>query len=304
MPIAKEKVAEMLPLMNKSKFVVLDLETSGLSPEKGGRIIEIGAVLLEDGKIVDTFETFVNPEQKIYGKTTELTGITNEMLVGKPPIGQVLPEFYKFIGDAVIVAHNADFDWNRFLTYFFKKVGIHPNNRVIDTLLLSKYFFPNNKKHNLEILCSELGVVLEQHHRALSDTKATAECLVKMKEKFAHLIPNVDIETLDTMSEQIGLFGEILDNVDDITKHKTNVNKLSIKRVKYWEKPINKQKVYRRLYVSINDGTMFGTTYFDIPTKTWYNKDFPTSLDFEMVNTLVLKFLNLKSTEELCSFRN
>lgn len=302
MPISKEKVMSMLPLMNKNKFVVLDLETSGLSPDKGGRIIEIGAVLVENGKITNTFETLVNPEQKIYGKTTELTGITNEMLVGKPTIGQVLPELYKFMGDSVVVAHNADFDWNRFLLFFFKKVGIYPSNSVIDTLLLSKHFFPNNKKHNLKVLCNELGVGLDQHHRALTDTKATAGCLLKMKEKFSHLITDVISTTSSPLNEQVGLF--LNDKKNNRPKHETEEEKLVVKKVKYWEKPINKQKMYRRLYVNVNDGTMFGTVYFDIPTKTWYNKDFPTSLNFDSVNRLVLRFLNLQCTEELCGFRN
>jgi len=316
----KVEVLAMIALLNRKKFVVIDIETSGLSPSKGGRIIEIGAVKIVDGKIVDRFEYLINPEQKIYAKTIELTGITNEMLEGKPVIGQILPLLYEFMEDAVIVCHNAMFDWDRFLLYFFKNVGISPKNEVADTLVLSKHFFPNdkdkNRKYTLDVMCTELGVILDEHHRAFADAKATGEILLELTKRFKDQIEqlaNFEIKAEPKVEAyQQSLMDDLFSvpDTDTETKKKepllqeTNEDKLNIRKVRYWEKPINKQKSYRRLYININDRSLYGTVYFDIPTKAWYNKDFSGVLDFNRVQILVLKFLNLKTVEELCGFRN
>lgn len=314
----KLEILKMISLLNRKKFVVIDIETTGFHPSKGGRIIEIGAVKIENGKIVDKFEYLINPEQKIYAKTVEITGITNEMLEGKPVIGQVLPLLYKFIEDAVIVCHNAMFDWDRFLLYFFKNVGISPKNEVVDTLVLCKYFFPNNKnkdkKYTLDSMCVELGVQLDEHHRAFADAKATGEILIKLIEMFREQIEQSAHLEIKSEPKVQSYQQSIIDGLESIpnTENKkkepllqeTNEDKLNVRKVRYWEKPINKQKFYRRLYVNINDRSLYGTVYFDIPTKTWYNKDFSGVLDFNNVQALVLKFLNLKTVDELCEFRN
>ncbi|HCL4480106.1 TPA: 3'-5' exoribonuclease [Clostridium botulinum] len=285
------EIKETLNLLNSEEFTVLDIETSGLSPAKGGRIIEIGAVKVKNKQIIDEFHTLVYPEQKIYTKTTELTGITNEMLEGQPVYGQVLPKLYEFIGDSVIVAHNVKFDWDRFLLFFFKKVGMNPINKVIDTMDLSKHFYKNKKKHNLAEMCNELSVNIGNHHRANDDAKATAKCLIRF----------IEMYKLTYNGDQIGI---IKDNTEISREVKANEIKLKVRKVNYWEKQVTKKKLMQRLYVSINDGRCYGMVYYDIPSKTWYNKDFPVSVNFEKVHKLVLSFLNLNSTEELCNWNN
>lgn len=297
-PKVSEKALEMNALLLHSKrFVVGDIETTGFSPDKGGRIIEVAGVKIEDGKIVDTFNQLINPEQKIYDKTIELTGITNEMLEGKPVFGQVLPEFYTFIGDAVFVAHNANFDWDRYLKVYFKKVGIIANNPVVCTKVLSKLYLPHLPKHDLKELCKEAGVELANHHRALDDSIALAHVLIHYIKNHAPKYGSTgEIEPI-----QPDLFAESIDVQE--SKKPASVETPSafkIKRVSYWEKNITKQKKMQRIYVLLS----IGTVYFDIPTKTWYNKDVKVAVDFDEVNRRVLDYLKLGSKEELCQYRN
>jgi DNA polymerase III subunit epsilon len=313
-----EKAKEMNDILYLGKeFVVIDLETTTLSPEKGGMIIEVAGVKIKDNKIVDTFNQLINPERKIYSRVTELTGITNEMLQGKPVYGEVLPKFYRFIGNAIVVAHNAPFDWDRYLLYFFPKVGIFPTNKVIDTLLLSKLYFPNKSRYSLDEMCKELGVKLENHHRALNDSLATAEMLLIFKEKYATKLYNpsfvLEGEQMDLFNlafqmeeeekEEVAEKAPLQLEMGETSKEKKEVpekKEYKVKRVKYWEKRVNKNKCYKRLYVTLSNGTVF----FDIPTKTWYNKDVQESIDFEAVHESVLRYLNLQSVEELCNYRN
>ena len=159
-------------------FVVFDIETTGLSREIEN-ITEIGAVKLQDGKIVDRFSTFVNPEKPISDEITKLTGITDEMVADAPLIQDILPKFMEFCGDAVMVAHNASFDMGFIRTKAEKKCGMEIKNTVLDTLELSRTLLPELKKHKLNLICDHLGVSLEGHHRAVNDAEATAEVFQK-----------------------------------------------------------------------------------------------------------------------------
>jgi DNA polymerase III subunit epsilon len=309
-----DKAKEMNDILYLGKeFVVIDLETTTLSPEKGGMIIEVAGVKIKDNQIVDTFNQLINPERKIYSRVTELTGITNEMLEGKPVYGEVLPQFYRFIGNAIVVAHNAPFDWDRYLLHFFPKVGIFPTNKVIDTLLLSKLYFPNKSRYSLDEMCKELGIKLENHHRALNDSLATAEMLILFKKKYATQLYNpsfvLEGEQMDLFNLAFEMEEESVTEVplqleiEDASKEKNEPQakkEYRIKRVKYWEKQVNKNRCYRRLYVTLSNGTV----YFDVSTKTWYNKDIKESIDFEALNESVLRYLNLQNVEELCNYRN
>ncbi len=155
-------------------FVVFDIETTGLSWE-AERITEIGAVKIKDGKIVERFSSFVNPERPIPAEITTLTGITDEMVADAPQIETLLPEFLAFCGDAVMVAHNASFDMG-FIRHNAKlRCGTEVKNTVLDTLGLSRALLPELKKHKLDIVCDYLGVSLKGHHRAVNDAEATAE---------------------------------------------------------------------------------------------------------------------------------
>ena len=159
-------------------FVVFDIETTGLSKETES-ITEIGAVKVVDGKIIDRFSTFVNPERPIPTEITKLTGITNEMVAGAPVITEILPKFLEFCQDAVLVAHNANFDTGFIRLNAERKCGIEVKNTVLDTLELSRALLPELKKHKLDIICEQLGVSLEGHHRAVNDAEATAEVFLK-----------------------------------------------------------------------------------------------------------------------------
>lgn len=149
------------------EFVAFDLETTGLSSLKEV-IIEIGAVILKDGEVVDTFQTFVDPKRRLEPKIIELTGITDSMLVGAPDIAEVLPEFLQFCGGRPLVAHNADFDVG-FLTAACERLNLPFDPTYIDTLVLSQNLMPQLSKHKLNIVADALSLPDFNHHRASDD---------------------------------------------------------------------------------------------------------------------------------------
>lgn len=161
-----------------SPFVVFDIETTGLSKEKNN-ITEIGAVKVVGGKIVDKWSTFVNPCQPIPENIVNLTGINDKMVKDAPKIGEILPEFLEFCRGCVLVAHNAAFD-----TGFIKKAAednnLEYNFCVLDTLMLARCMYPDLHNFKLDTLAKHLGVILDNHHRAVDDAKATADAFVKM----------------------------------------------------------------------------------------------------------------------------
>ncbi len=161
-------------------YIVFDIETTGLSPINDG-ITEIGAIKIQDNKVIDKFSQLVNPEKNIPTFITELTGITNDMVKDKPTISKVINEFYDFIGEDVLVAHNAAFDIG-FIREKLRLNNLSLNNPVLDTLELARSVFPNLKNHKLDTLAKHLGVSLENHHRAVDDAQATTEIFVKILE--------------------------------------------------------------------------------------------------------------------------
>ncbi|WCF11430.1 3'-5' exonuclease (plasmid) [Paenibacillus thiaminolyticus] len=297
--MANNKAIEMNDLLLNSKcFVVGDIETTTFSPAKGGRIIEVAGVKIQDGKVVDRYNQLIDPELKIPAKITELTRITNEMVGGKPVFGQVLPEFYQFIGDAVFVAHNAMFDWDRFLTFYFKKVGILANNPVICTKNLAKLYFPYLKEYSLASICNHSNVLIKNHHRALDDSLALAEVLMKWKETEAPKYGTAGSSVLSSLEVvQHDLFGEVEARAEPIKEVVTQTFK--VKRVSYWEKVISKQKKMQRIYALLS----IGTVYFDIPSSTWYNKDVKINISFEEIEGRILRYLSLNNREDLKEYR-
>ena len=149
------------------EFVAFDLETTGLS-SRTDRIIEIGAVILKDGKEVDRFQTFVDPERPLDRKIVELTGITDEMLKGAPKIEEVLPKFLEFVGDRVLVAHNSDFDTG-FIRGECNRLGYEYNLTAADTLILSQNLLSHLNKFKLNIVSNALSLPDFTHHRAGDD---------------------------------------------------------------------------------------------------------------------------------------
>lgn len=154
------------------EFIIFDIETTGFIPGKD-YITEIGAVKVKNKQIIDRFSTFVKPKKNIPIKVQELTGITNDMVKDAPDVNEVLIDFNNFIGDAVLVAHNADFDMS-FIRYFSKESNIIIKNTTLDTLELARMLFPDLKNHKLNTLTKEFNIPLNNHHRAVDDAEATA----------------------------------------------------------------------------------------------------------------------------------
>jgi len=165
--------------LDDATYVIFDMETTGLSAVYN-TIIEIGAVKIKNGTVIDRFETFVDPKETISNKITEITGITNEMVQGAPELREVLPRFKAFMEDSILVAHNARFDLG-FLNMGLKKIGDQEvTNPVIDTVELARFLYPKMKNYKLNTLCKAFNIELVDHHQALNDAEATGYLLWKM----------------------------------------------------------------------------------------------------------------------------
>jgi len=162
----------------EDEFVAFDLETTGLSP-KNDTIIEIGAVIMKDGKELDRFQTFVDPGVPLQKQITDLTGITDDMLKGAPSIEQVLPQFIDFVADRVLVAHNADFDTG-FIRAACDKLGIPYNFTSVDTLVMAQNLMPELNKHKLDIVADALSLPEFNHHRAADDSVICGLIMAKL----------------------------------------------------------------------------------------------------------------------------
>jgi len=163
--------------IEEETYVVFDIETTGFDPYNDA-ITEIGAVKLKGNKIIDRFSSFVNPERPIPFKIIEITKITDAMVKDAPKIQEILPHFIEFVGDATVVAHNANFDVG-FIKQKSKLINRTFENSVIDTLQWSKNILKDLKRHNLKALSKYFNVSLEGHHRAVNDAEATAEIFQK-----------------------------------------------------------------------------------------------------------------------------
>jgi DNA polymerase III epsilon subunit family exonuclease len=168
--------------LSKTTFVVLDLETSGASPKGGSAITEIGAVKVCGGQVLGTFKTFVNPGVSLPPFITELTGITDEMLVDAPKIESVLPLLFEFLGSektTVFVAHNAPFD----LSFLKASAALHgyawPNFRVVDTVKAARFVLTKDDVANYQLgtLAAYFRTHIAPNHRALDDALATVDVL-------------------------------------------------------------------------------------------------------------------------------
>ena len=179
-------------------FVVFDLETTGFS-NKNDKITEIGAVKVKNFEIVDRFNELINPEKDISYKVQELTGITNDLIKDKPTIEEILPRFMEFIGDSVLVAHNAEFDIG-FINQKCKEMNIEFKNKSVDTLMLARILLPHLKRFKLNNLTKELGVPLHNHHRAVDDAAATAQIFIK----FLEMLEKKGAKKLSDVNEVLG----------------------------------------------------------------------------------------------------
>ncbi len=176
-------------------FVVFDIETTGFSPIDN-RIIEIGAVRVVNGECKDTFSEFVNPKVPLSFVTTNLTGITDDMVIPADTIDKVLPRFLEFIGEDALVAHNANFDMS-FIMENCRRLGIDKEFTYLDTVAVSRSLLTRSKKHTLDHVCKELGISLLNHHRAVDDATATAQIFAR----FVAMLAKKNIFTLQDVND-------------------------------------------------------------------------------------------------------
>ena len=176
-------------------YVVFDLETTGLSAVNN-RIIEIGAVKVEKGKITDRFSTFVNPKEPIPFQIEQLTSISDEMVLDAPVIEEVLPEFLQFCEGAVLIAHNASFDAG-FIEENCRRMDIPTDFTVGDTVAMARILLPTLSKFKLNVVANALHISLGHHHRAVDDAACTADIFVKFLEMFRER----DVTDLDQINE-------------------------------------------------------------------------------------------------------
>ena len=204
----------------KRKYAVVDLEAT--SARSNAKIIQVGIVIIENGQIVKTYETDVNPHEKLDPHIRQLTGLTDKRLRKAPDFSQVAREIYELIEDAIFVAHNVKFDANLLAEALFWE-GFELVTPRIDTVELAQVFFPKFEKYNLGILCEQLEIPLEHAHTALADASATATLFLKIQEKIQKL-PKELVEYLLTFSNSLIYESRLaiedaFDHISDFTCH-------------------------------------------------------------------------------------
>ncbi|MGG1879287.1 PolC-type DNA polymerase III [Paenibacillus cisolokensis] len=186
--------------LSSATFVVFDIETTGLSIT-ANKIIEIAAVKMQEGKEIDRYATFVNPHERIPYHIQQLTNINDEMVKDAPELEDVMKEFVAFVGDAVLVAHNARFDVG-FIQASLKNLGMETlDNPYLDTVELARLLHPGMKNHRLNTLADKYKVALESHHRAIDDTVALAGILNGL---LADAEKMKGIKMLDRLNDYVG----------------------------------------------------------------------------------------------------
>ena len=186
-------------VLEDATYCVLDLETTGISITTE-KITEVGIMKVKNGEVIDEFEVFVNPEKPIPQRVVEVTNITDEMVKDAETIDKVFPKILDFVGDSIIVAHNASFDVG-FLKHNAKLLGYEFDNTYIDTLPLAKDLFPDLKKYKLGKIADSLGIEVDVAHRALADVDTTVKVfnvmLKKLKDKGISTVNEVDAASKD-----------------------------------------------------------------------------------------------------------
>ncbi len=239
-------------------YCVLDIETTGISRQTE-KITEFGIMKIKDGKLIDTFECFVNPEKSIPPKVVEVTNITDEMVRDAETIDKVLPKVLEFIGDNVLVAHNATFDIG-FIKYNADILGLEFNNTYIDTLALAKELFPDFKKYKLGIIAEKLGIKVDVAHRALADVETLVEVfkvmLQHLKEKEINNLSQIDSK----LSEDVNFRTLPVYHAVILAKNKVGLKNLykliSFSHLNYFYK---KPRILKSLYSKYSEGLIIGS---------------------------------------------
>lgn len=251
-------------LKKYNEFVSFDIETTGLSAKNGDRIIEIGAVKIKNGRVIDVFHSLINPGIKIPYRITELTGLTDRDLKNSPMFEKVLAEFKAFTGDLVLVAHNAKFDLG-FIEHYGAFIDIEFKQPYVDTVQMSRYLLTDLNSHKLNLVAERLKVRQDSHHRADDDARVCGEIFIRLSEM---LMDEAEADKEDSTSD------------------------LKIKKISYWEKG-----ELKRIYVN---GFSF-TAFFDINKMEWVDKT--NALNLEILHEKVCAMIGVKSYKEIAEFR-
>ena len=243
----------------EESYVVFDLETTGFSPDVN-KIIEIGAVKVEGGEIVDRFSTFVNPQVPIPFRIEQLTSIRDDMVIDAPVIDEILPKFMEFCDGCIMVAHNADFDMS-FIKKNCENLGMECDPTIIDTVSLARVLLPQLNRFKLDTVAKAVGVSLDHHHRAVDDAACTADIFVK----FIKMLHDRGVERLDQVNEMAR------SSVDNIMKAntyhaiilatcdqgRTNLYRLiSLSHIKYYHR---RPRIPKTEFLKYRDGLLIGS---------------------------------------------
>lgn len=202
--------------MNEQRYVVIDLETTGNAPKKGDRIIQIAAVVIEQGQIVDRYMSFVKPMQKIPLFIEQLTGITNDMVEEAPTFEEIAEDLISLLSDSYFVAHNVYFDLS-FLQEELKNCGFQFSGPILDTVELARIAFPTEKSFKLSDLSDGFNIIHEHPHRADSDAEVTALLLLRIFDKLKAL-PVITLQQLLKLSRSF--ISDIEEIIEDVISDK------------------------------------------------------------------------------------
>lgn len=178
-------------------YTIIDVETTGLDPAKDS-LIEVAALKINNNEVIDSYSSLINPGFPISSFISELTGITNDQLATSPDAKNVLPTFYNFIGEDILVGHNVHFDINFLYDNFTKYLGNACSNDFVDTLRLSKKYYKGAKSYRLTSLAQDMNISVDTSHRALADCETTHQLYIKLEDVIQN-IDSLEIELLDTL---------------------------------------------------------------------------------------------------------
>ena len=243
-------------------YCVLDLETTGFSP-KTEKITEVGIMKVKNGEVIDSFSCFVNPEKPIPPRVIEVTNITDDMVKDAETIDKVFPKILEFLGDSVIVAHNATFDVG-FLKYVAKDLGYDFDYTYVDTLALARKIYPNLKKYKLGKIADYLKIKVEVAHRALDDVDTTVKVLNEMMKELlkrgAQTVEDIELKAQDEEAKkneykQLRPYHAII-LATNYVGLKNLYKLISISHLKYFYK---KPRILKSLYKKYSEGLILGS---------------------------------------------
>lgn len=268
------KFKKMISYCKDEEFVVFDTETTGLGNPANKtycRLLEIGAVKINNDEIVEKFQTLVNPKMKIPKKITSITSITDDMVKDAPEYAKAMHMFKDFCGDATLIAHNAIFDM-KYIDFYGAMCGLKFSNKVIDSLVLARRLIDLDG-YKLSDLADNYDVLQMDAHRADDDAYVLAEVFIEMKKEFKEIIDSAPI----------------IEDEPQLEKDETGTYRIC--SANYWEKAD-----MHRIYVKVETNSLYVDTYYDVDTGYWFYKDKEgrDSLDFKQLKMAVDEYVENK----------